>query len=262
LNFELRALAVATWAVLLVVSIWVVPGAIGSYTVAITLYIPLSVLGGYAIGWIVEAVASRLKVPGLRLSPALLVAAPLAAWLMGSWHVTDSAKWSYMHDGDLQAFDWIKANVPQTAKFLISSEISYAGRAVTASDAGMWLPVLTGRNVSVPALAAWAEHPIEAGFFTNTRKLAAYTQPKSDPEIARLTSIGSIPTPLPPSDPQTLTLMQQLGITHVYSGTPGGASKPRLDVAAMRADTCHYKLLYHPDSSLYIFQVMYTCTAR
>src|SRR5207253_11005875 len=137
--------------------------------------------------------------------------------------------------------------------------LSYAGRAVTASDAGMWLPVLAGRSVSVPTLAAWTERPLQPDFFTQTRQLAAYTQFPIDSEIERLVSKGSIPKPLDPSDPQILALMQQLGVTHVYAGTPGGASKPRLNLAAMRKDDCHYKLIYPPDNGVYIFEVNYNC---
>jgi hypothetical protein len=257
------ALVVATWTALMLVSIWIVPGAIGSYTVAITLFMPLSMLGGYGIGLLAEVPAPRLRVPVMRLSPVALVVAPVAALLMGSWHVADPGFYSYVHDADLRAFHWIKANTPAGSKFLISSEISYAGRAVTASDAGMWLPVLAGRNVSVPALATWTERPSETDFFTDSRTLAAYTQPAADPETQRLVSIGKTPAPVPPGDPRLLALMQKLGITHVYSGTPsttpGGASKPRLDVAAMSKDTCHYKSLYPPGSDVYVFQVVYSC---
>ncbi|HKP51560.1 MAG TPA: hypothetical protein VJ183_02800 [Chloroflexia bacterium] len=254
----LAALTVASWAVLIVGSIWIVPGAIGSFAAAITLYLPLSALGGYAIAWLIEKVALRLKVSLPRLSLALLLVAPLAALVMGTWHVSDPARFSYVRDEDIKAFEWIKEKTPQESKFLISSEISYAGRGVTASDAGMWLPLLAERPVSLPALSSWSEHPVDPELFTNARQLGAYTQPGSDPEIRRLVALGTVPAPLPPDDPELLALMQRLGITHVYSGTAGGASKQRLDVAAMRRDSCHYNLLYSA-SGVYVFQVIYSC---
>src|SRR4029078_13392061 len=121
---------------------------------------------------------------------------------------------------DEAAFNWVKANTPPGAKFLISSEFSYSGRAVTASDAGMWLPLLTGRNVSVPALNSWMERPIEPDFFTRTRELAAYTQPlvstpTSGTSQADLVSRQVITGAHSLSDPETLALMRQLGVTHV-----------------------------------------------
>src|SRR5439155_25621831 len=103
--------------------------------------------------------------------------------------------------------------------------------AVTASDAGMWIPLLAGRNVSVPALQSWTEQPINPEFFTDTKTLAAMTQPANDPEAQKLAALGLLPKPQPLGSQQTLAWMQKLGITYVYSGSPGGASKQRLDIA-------------------------------
>jgi hypothetical protein len=256
------ALVFAIWSVLLVASLWVVPGAIGSYTVAITLYIPLSALGGYGLGWLLEQAASMLRRPATSFALGVLAAAPLLAFALGTSHVADPAQYSYVKTADFSAFDWIRANVPSDARFLISSEFSYAGRAVTASDAGMWLPLLTGRNVSVPALSAWTERPIEPDFFTNTRTLAAYTQPLDDPTgtdqstQAALVRNGKIAQAHSLTDPATLALMKQMGITHVYSGVSGGVSKPRLDILRMRRDSDHYRLVYFQDG-VYVFEVRY-----
>jgi hypothetical protein len=52
--------------------------------------------------------------------------------------------------------------------------------------------------------------------------------------------------------------MKALGVTHVYSGAFGGRSVPRLNVAAMRADPCHYRLVYPPAGGVYIFEVNYS----
>ena len=244
------AIVVATWMLLMLVSIGVVPGAIGSYTVAISLYIPLSMLGRW--------VGTRLRVPLWAATAAPVAVALLSALVLGTWHVANTGCCSYVHEPDLQAFKWIASNTPPGARFLISSELSYAGRGVTASDAGMWLPLLANRQVSVPALAAWTENPIVPDFFTQARKLAAYTQPAGDPVIQRLVALGTVPAPHSPSDPEMLALMQAQGITHVYSGTSGGATKLRLDIAAMRRDACHYRLARPPDEGVYIFEVSYS----
>lgn len=253
------ALVVAMWMALLIASLWVVPGAIGSYTVAITLYIPLSALGGYAVAWACRVAGRLLSAPPTAFALGILVAAPVLASFTGASHVADPAQFAYVQPADLRAFNWIKANTPPDAKFLISSEFSYAGRGVTASDAGMWLPLLAGRNVSVPALSAWMERPVSPSFFTDTRKLAAYTQPTGGPgdsDQPALVSRDIIPAVQSLSDPQPLALMQQLGITYVYSGAAEGKSAPRLDIAIMRKDSRHYKLVYF-DSGVYVFQVMY-----
>jgi len=244
-------LVLTLWAELLVASLWVVPGAIGSYTVAITLYIPLSALGGYGISSLCTQVQRFLRVPRWVFAPLLVLVAPVIAFLLGTAHVAAPATFNYLQGADERAFQWVKSNVDDNAKFLISSDFSYSGRAVTASDAGMWLPLLTGRNVSVPALNSWMERPIETDFFTRTRQLAAYTQP-----ITPLSVGGTTQAERPLSDPAALELMRGLGVTHVYVGAQGGASKPRLDVVALRRDTDHYKLVYF-EEGVYIFEVVY-----
>jgi len=190
-----------------------------------------------------------------------VIAAPVLAVLLGTAHVGDPATSNYLQKADEQAFNWINSNVDASAKFLISSEFSYLGRAVTASDGGMWLPLLTGHNVSVPALNSWMERPIETDFFTRTKVLAGYTQPMTEAEpgatdLAGLVQKNIIPVERSLSNSETLDAMRGLGITHVYVGARGGRSKPRLDVVEMRKDAQHYKLLYFKDG-VYVFQVIY-----
>jgi len=252
------------WMALLLGSLWPVPGAIGSYAVAITLYIPVAAIGGYGISLAAQLLSEqerlRLREPAFAL--VLLVAAPILALAIGTWHIADPGTYSFVHGPDEQAFAWIKTNTPPNAKFLIASTFSYAGRGLTASDAGMWLPLLADRNVSVPALSAWMEHPIDPSFFTDTRKLAAYTQPIGKPgqpgDSLQLNLVNKkvITGTANLSSPQALAVMQKLGITHVYSGAKIGPSAPRLDVEALRRDTDHYRLVYFKDG-VYVFEVRY-----
>ena len=83
------------------------------------------------------------------------------------------------------------------------------------------------------------------------------TQPANDPEAQKLAAQGLLPKPQPLGSQQTRAWMQKLGITYVYSGSPGGASKQRLDIAQMRKDNCHFQLVYGPDGGVYIFRVLF-----
>jgi hypothetical protein len=252
------------WIILLVGSLWPVPGAIGSYAVAISLYIPLSALGGYGIALIAQLVRelSRTRIVEPTFALALLALAPILALATGTWHTGDPGSYSSVHDPDVEAFAWIKAHTPANARFLIASTFSYAGRGLTATDAGMWLPLLADRNVSVPTLSAWQEHPIDPLFFTDTRKLAAYTQPigapgqPGDSLQVNLVARNVITSPADLSSPQAVALIQKLGITHVYSSPKIGNSHPRLNVEALRRDTDHYHLVYFKDG-VYIFEIAY-----
>jgi len=254
---SVAALTVATWAGLMFASLWPIPGAIGSYTVAIALYIPLSALGGYGAAWATEVLQHGVRIADAWLSVAVAAGAPICAILFSTAHIAHPELFAYVRDPDLKAFDWINSNTPTDAGFLISSEISYAGRGLTASDAGMWIPLEAGRKVSVPALSAWTEQPIVPDFFTDTRKLAVLTQPLDKSETQQTPGGEESPTPAPPGSQATLALMQKLGINYIFSGSPGGASKQRLDIAGMRKDRCHFQLVYGPEGGVNIFRVLY-----
>jgi hypothetical protein len=257
-------IVVILWVALLVGSLWPVPGAIGSYAVAISLYIPLSALGGYGFALLAQLVKElgRVRITEPAFALALLAITPIVALATGTWHTGDPGSYSSVHDPDVEAFAWIEANTPPEARFLIGSTFSYAGRGLTATDAGMWLPLLADRNVSVPALSAGQEHPIDPLFFTDTRRLAAYTQPfgapgqPGDSLQVNLVARNVITAPGDLSSPQALALMQKLGISHVYSSAKIGNSHPRLDVEALRRDTDHYHLVYFKDG-VYVFEIAY-----
>ena len=262
LNPQIICLVMALWAALLILSLWVVPGAIGSYTVAISLYIPLAALSGYAIAWAAGQVIKRFKLSPAVMAAGIFVASGVSSTMFGTAHVIDQGSFGYVHPPDLKALEWIRSNTPTNSAFLISSQFSYVGRGVTASDAGMWIPLLTRRSVSLPALSTWMERPVEVGFFEKARLLAAYTQPVDDPTQVdpstqqRLVGLGILETTEPITSTRTLRAMQQRGITHIYSGAPEGHSTPRLDINAMQKDTQHFRLVYDQEGVL-IFEVAY-----
>ncbi len=256
------AITLAIWSVMLVGSLFVVPGAIGSYAVAISIYIPLAALGGYGVGHGLGWIQERTGLPEAAPASLMLALGVGAVLLMGTWHVSDPSQFQYVQQADRRAFDWVSANTRPDDRFLISSEFSYLGRNVTGTDGGMWLPLLARRNTSLPVLSAWVEHSPFPDFFTGTRMLAAYTQPEGAPGEAgdslqiNLAAAGVISAPAGMSDDVVLDLMRSLGITYVYSGAQEGRSKSRLNVEAMRADSAHYELVYF-DNGVYIFRVLY-----
>lgn len=260
------ALVMAIWALLLVGSLWIVPGAIGGYTVAITLYIPLASLGGFGIDRVIRLGLGQVrlgKAEGWLPAAAMLAATPIAAIATGTWHIGDPAQYAYVHRADREAFAWIAANTPPSTKFLISSEFSYAGRGLTATDAGMWLPLLAGagRTVSIPASITGNEKPIDPQFIVDTRQLAAYTQPMgSDADTGdsvqeKLVAKGIIPHTGKITGADALALMQKLGCQYVYIGTSGGLSKSRLDLEAIKTDPKHFVERYSADGAL-VFEIM------
>lgn len=61
---------------------------------------------------------------------------------------------------DVEAMDWIRENTPDDTGFLVNSRLAYGGWTVVGTDAGWWLPVLTGRsNITPPLLYATENLP-------------------------------------------------------------------------------------------------------
>jgi hypothetical protein len=260
----LHAFVVVAWVALLVLSLFVRPGAIGSYTVAIMLFIPLGALGGYGLGWVTERLVGRRVSLRAWAAVSLLVIAPTASVLLGTARVADPGSYTYLQPADREAFRWIRENTPPESTFLISSEFSYNGRAVTASDGGMWIPLLTGRGVSVPALNSWMERPVRRDFFELTRALAAYTQPLTptttlqnpNSNQALLIERGVMSEPHEVNHREALDLMKELGVTHVYSGSSEGKSESRLSLDAIRRDPRHFEPVYSA-GGVEVFRVLY-----
>jgi hypothetical protein len=161
-------------------------GAMGTFTIGIMLYLPLATLAGpgvarllvcllLPIGTRVRRLWGRWRVPTAAvptrpvvlarlttlhtLLQGLLLLAALVLALGNPGALTTDPRFAYMTPDDLQVILWAGQHTPPASQFLISAQSNFAGRSVTATDAGMWLPVLAGggRQTSVPPLSANAE---------------------------------------------------------------------------------------------------------
>jgi len=135
--------------------------------------------------------------------------------------------WSYVTADDLTALGWVAAHTPPQARFLISAASTYQGRAVTAADAGMWLPLLTGqdRQTSVPPLSAGAEGAQAADYAAHVQAL--YT------------------ASLSPTLASNLAVLQQAGIGYVFLGE----HTPTISPTVLQRDHADYCLLYRQGNS-------------
>ncbi|HMA35737.1 MAG TPA: DUF6541 family protein [Chloroflexia bacterium] len=224
-------------------------GAIGTFTVGIALYLPLSTLAGPALarpllaallaarrrwgartsGWWRTPAALR-RLPGWL---ALLTAALLAVVRPAG---TTDPHFAYVTPDDLAAIIWAGGHTPPGAHFLISAQSTYQGRAITATDAGMWLPLLAGggRAVSVPPLSTGAEGRQAADLARRT---------------AALYQAGRQPTA-----PASLAVLRREHIGYVFVGEQA----PTISTTLLLRDPGDYCLLYQQGRS-YIFGVQAIC---
>jgi hypothetical protein len=65
---------------------------------------------------------------------------------------------------------------------------------------------------------------------------------------------GIIAEPHAISDGETLSLMRELGVTHVYAGSQEGKSEMRLDLEAIRRDAEHFEMIYD-EGGVFVFRL-------
>ena len=181
-----------------------VPGAqqVSSFAVLISLYIPGSLLVGWFVGQIGGA-ASRRKA-----LEALLVVVVVGAGIWYAWEqraIAEPQTYAMLTRPDRRAMDWIRENTPAESRFLVQGFRAFYNTAAVGSDAGWWLPVLSGRANSIPPLYALSsEVPIEEGYSAEVVNLVAALET----------------TPL--NTPQGVRILCEQEISHIYVGQQQG----------------------------------------
>jgi hypothetical protein len=200
-------------------------GLFNNFAVLIGLYMPVAVLAGALLGDLLALGAARW-----RLVPTLGLASILVLGLAGTGRQAASLDRSYqlVTQADEQAMAWISENTPADARFLVNSFFAFGDYAIVGSDAGWWIPLLTGRGNTVPP----------ATYTMETANPADYRERVN--QVARRVEEDSL------DDPATVSFLQAQGITYVYVGQVGG---PLLDPDLLRRSS-YYSLVYDRDGVL------------
>jgi len=206
-------------------------GIINSFAVFIALYIPTSLMVGFFLGRLAETAGRRFSSNFLTLFFCL----PLLG--LGLWGVKErltdiNRKLSPVVTGpDLRAAQWIRQNTSPQDLFLVNSVFAYDNSIIVGMDAGWWLPLTANRKTTLPPML----YVTEKG-------------PRPDYEhwinglIAQVQTRGLENT-------ETLNLLTQRGITHLYVGQRAG----RIGLGSLSIDPTQleksswYKPVYHRD---------------
>ncbi|MEM7343919.1 MAG: hypothetical protein AAF485_06720 [Chloroflexota bacterium] len=200
---------------------------IDNFTGVITLFLPLSLIGGGLLAWV-----SRQIVPQRWFTPvtALLI---VAGSLWGTMTMVNIVKLTniLIQPADVRAMRWIEENISPDAHFLINTwpwiPTIYAG-----SDGGYWLPLLTDRTSVVPPAIIY---PLATDYdtFQKTNDL-----------------LKSLSAPNALHNPDIRRQLSDEGVTHIYIGARGGPLDP-VDLL-----TQPYAEIIYQDGSVYIFKFL------
>ena len=178
-----------------------------NFAVVIALYIPVGLLVGWLLGDIVVLAQGWAPAPAQWVSVAAVVA--LALWGVAGQIKVVNPTFILVTRPDTRAMAWIRENTPPEARFLVEGFRIYDGITAIGADAGWWIPLLAGRqNTMPPQYALMNEAATETGYSQRIVDL-----------VARLETN-------PPTSPDSLKLLCDSQITHVYIGQRQGKAGP------------------------------------
>ena len=220
-------------------STWLVNNA----SLAISLFVPLAILGGYFLASFLQPPTSNLQLPilnpstrlraGLKQLMLAIVIALIALW--GAWGML-----SVVNPGtvlttrdDVVAMDWIRRHLPPDARFLINVR-HWQGGTYVGTDGGYWIPLLTGRDTILPpAIYIYGSAEYVEGI--NNLAEAVVAIESFDEESTR-------------------QLLDDSGVTHVYIGARGGSITLQMLGNPQVARSPYYRPVYS-NGAVWIFQL-------
>jgi hypothetical protein len=175
-----------------------------NFAVLIALYIPVGLL----IGWLIGQVADLLGRWRKQWSLTLVLIA-VAGWAaLGQIKIVEPSR-VLVTRPDARAMAWIRQNTPPESLFLVEGHRIYQGYTAVGADGGWWIPLLAGRqNTMPPQYALMTEAPADPGYSQRVVDLVATLE---------TTSLAS---------PEGIQLLCDWGITHVYVGQGQGEVGP------------------------------------
>lgn len=171
-------------------------------------FLPVALLSGYAIAAVMELLVWRLPWTAQRvvnIGAAVVLVAAALYFSDGMLSVVNPVT-VLATDADVKAAEWIRANTPADARFLVNARPWQEG-AYAAPDGGGWLPMLADRAVTLP--------PVSYTYAPSAALIDEVTQ------VARTVSEAK-------AVEDVLPLMDQTGAGYVYIGAKGGALKPEM----------------------------------
>ncbi len=210
-------------------------GLITNFALFIAAYLPASLLSAVLVVRLVRAS------PGHRwIAPVLALAlAILALWgFPQRMSDLDPTHHALVTRPDVRAATWIQEHTAAEARFLINSTSAYAGTVFLGTDGGWWLPLLAGRQNTIPPMTYGQELGPESDYRQQVNQLA---------QSVRQYGLD---------DPGVLDQLREQGVTHVYLGQQQG-SVFNVDGQIIQPEQLmasdDFELVYHQDR-VWIFE--------
>jgi hypothetical protein len=191
------------------------------------------------VGWIADDghLACRPRLSAALFALAMVIGVAGARARMGDLRVDLHA---LVTRPDLRAAAWIREQTPEDARFLVNSFFAYGGSSIVGSDGGWWLPLLAGRQTTLPPLTYSSEEGPRSDYHEWINALQAELEAKGI------------------DDPDVLDELEARGVTHVYIGQRQGRvnySGPHVLDSAQFLASPNFRPVYHEDR-VWIFELV------
>lgn len=202
-----------------------------NFSAVIALYVPIALLMACGLAvflqWMDEYLPSRARLLHNLLYLLLVL---LALWTARDRLQIVNPVTVLADADDLIALDWIREHTPPDALFLVNERL-WLRPIYVGTDAGYWIPHLTGRRTTMPIIF-YLQGPVE--YWTKVNELAQRIESSPDPD-----------------DPAFLESLHARGVTHIYIGARGGPLS--LDKFTQSA---HYRQIFEYGAA-HVFLVQY-----
>jgi hypothetical protein len=207
------------------------PRLLGNYmdpiTIIISLFLPLAILIVYPVALLL---AKSWKHDWIVIGVIMVLTLGVSTFGIRRMQGFITIDKTFPRVEDVQAAEWIKKNIPETALFMINTyNFSYSPKAIIGLDGGYWIPVLANRKTVVPPINTNIEY-----------------QPIGSDILGDLLELHSLNGQL--STEVAIDLLKMQGITYVYSGETGGP----INIDALLVSTA-FQLVYH-QGNVFIFK--------
>jgi hypothetical protein len=200
-------------------------GLVSDFTAYIALYITLIPLAAYALGGVFSALRRWTHVLAA-LSTALLIA--ISLWGVRWQSTIVDSSYQLLTPADARAMTWIQGHTPADAHFLINMFPAFSDTLFVGDDGGWWIPLLAGRQTTVPPIIYMVERPAAPGYREQINDFAWEMRNH----------------PLP--SPEGVQLCLEAGIDYIYIGPHVGTSpaNQRIDVQSLRYRPEQFPIVY------------------
>jgi hypothetical protein len=226
------------WSIMLVVAVSPqvvgLPGAgiIDNVTGISALYLTLPLLCGYALASLATMLSQVRGIAKYQLPTWLSLCGVLGILLLGTPQQSTIIRntTQLVSQADMAAMEWIRANTPPDARFLINSFPAYGGNLVVGNDAGWWIPLLAARQTHIPTITYGSERGATPSYGDSLNRFAA--------ELRGLPLTNAQPVVIDLTTREARALLKAARIRYIYNGavsSPAIAATDHFNRDALRS---------------------------